>query len=99
MSNEEFELISIERAAVVGCGVIGAAWASRMLLNGVDVAVSDPNPDAEQILIEVLGNAIAAYDDLGLPTDQQGTYRIASSVADAVADAPFIQESLSLIHI
>ena len=94
MSNEEFELISIERAAVVGCGVIGAAWASRMLLNGVDVAVSDPNPDAEQILTEVLGNAIAAYDDLGLPTDQQGTYRIATSVADAVTDTQFIQESV-----
>ncbi len=30
-----------KRAAVVGCGVIGAAWASRMLLKGVDVAVSD----------------------------------------------------------
>ena len=51
----EFEIVRIERAAVVGCGVIGAAWASRMLLNGVDVAVSDPNPDAAQILTEVLG--------------------------------------------
>ena len=94
-------------AGVVGCGVIGAAWASRMLLNGVDVAISDPNPEAETILTEVLANAVVAYDDLGLPTDRQGTYRFAESVADAVADAEFIQESvperpdlkLSLIHI
>ena len=81
-------------AAVVGCGVIGAAWAARMLLNGVDVAISDPNPDAESIFAEVLANAAAAYDDLGLPTDQQGTYRMAESIADAVADAQFIQESV-----
>ena len=90
----DYEITSISRAATVGCGVIGAAWASRMLLNGVDVAISDPNPDAEAILTEVLANAVAAYDDLGLPTDRQGTYRMASSIADAVADAEFIQESV-----
>ncbi|MFT7474862.1 MAG: carnitine 3-dehydrogenase [Verrucomicrobiales bacterium] len=94
IAQETVEIITIERAATVGCGVIGAAWASRMLLNGVDVALSDPSPNAEQILTEVLGNAVAAYDDLGLPTNQQGTYRMATSVADAVADAEFIQESV-----
>ncbi len=86
--------VTVERAAVVGCGVIGAAWASRMLLNGVDVAISDPSENAEQILTEVLANAVAAYDDLGLPTNRQGTYRMAMSVADAVTDAQFIQESV-----
>jgi carnitine 3-dehydrogenase len=91
---DDIEPISIQQAAVVGCGVIGAAWASRMLLNGVNVAVSDPSPNAEQILQEVLANAVAAYDELGLPTDRQGTYRMASSVADAVEDAQFIQESV-----
>lgn len=90
----DYEIVGIDRAAVVGCGVIGAAWASRMLLNGVDVAISDPAPDAEQILNAVLANAVAAYDDLGFPTNQQGNYRIASSVADAVTDSPFIQESV-----
>lgn len=87
------EPVTIDRAAVVGCGVIGAAWASRMLLNGIDVAVSDPSPDAETMLVEVLANAISAYDDLGLPTNRQGSYRIAASVADAVRDAQFVQES------
>lgn len=82
------------RAAVVGCGVIGAAWASRMLLKGVDVAVSDPSPNAESILTEVLANAVAAYADLGLPTDSQGSYTMAPSVGEAVADAELIQESV-----
>jgi carnitine 3-dehydrogenase len=83
-----------EAAAVVGCGVIGAAWASRMLLKGVDVSVSDPSNDAEAILEEVLANAIVAYDDLGLPTDARGSYTIASSVGEAVTDAELIQESV-----
>ncbi len=83
-----------KQAAVVGCGVIGAAWASRMLLKGVDVAVSDPSPDAESIISQVLANAVVAYDDLGLATDSQGTYTIASSIGEAVAGAELIQESV-----
>ena len=31
-----------ERVAIVGAGVIGAAWTARWLLRGVDVAVTDP---------------------------------------------------------
>lgn len=65
-----------------------------MVLSGVDVAISDPSPQAEGIMHDVLANAIAAWDDLGLPTDQRGDWRIASSVADAVVDAEFIQESV-----
>jgi carnitine 3-dehydrogenase len=80
--------------ATVGCGVIGAAWASRMLLSGHDVRVSDPSPQAEQILTEVLANAVAAWNDLGLPTDRQGQYTMTSSIADAVSGASFVQESV-----
>ena len=81
-------------AAVVGCGVIGAAWASRMVLSGVDVRVSDPSPNAQTILDEVLGNAVAAWDDLGLPTDRRGSITMCGSIADAVATADFVQESV-----
>jgi len=81
-------------AAIVGCGVIGAAWASRLVLSGVDAAISDPSPGAESIMVEVLANAVAAWEDLGLSTDQQGSWRMASSVADAVTGVEFIQESV-----
>ena len=87
-------MAEIARAATVGCGVIGAAWASRLVLSGVDVAISDPSPQAETIMHEVLANAVAAWDDLGLATDRRGDWRIASSIADAVADAEFVQESV-----
>ncbi len=85
---------TIERAAVVGCGVIGAAWAARLVLHGVDVAISDPTPDASATFEAVLANAVAAYDDLGLATDRRGTVRFATSISDAVRDAEFVQESV-----
>lgn len=87
-------VVSIDRAAVVGCGVIGAAWAARLVLHGVDVVISDPTPDASATFDAVLANAVAAYDELGLATDDRGTVCFASSVADAVADAEFVQESV-----
>ena len=34
------------RAAIVGGGVIGGGWLARFLLNGWDVAVFDPDPEA-----------------------------------------------------
>jgi len=91
---EAFEPLKPERVGIVGCGVIGAAWASRFVLSGVDVAISDPSPEAASIMTEVLANAVAAWDDLGLDTTQRGTWRMASSVADAVADVEFVQESV-----
>ncbi len=85
---------SIHQVAIVGCGVIGAGWASRFLLNGINVVVSDPNPDAEQVLKAVFENAQAAHSDLGLPLEQLGSYSVEASVGAAVAGADFIQESV-----
>ncbi len=34
------------KAAIIGGGVIGGGWAARFLLNGWDVAVFDPDPEA-----------------------------------------------------
>lgn len=81
-------------AAVVGCGVIGAAWASRMVLSGVDVRISDPSPDAEAIMVDVLANAVAAWNDLGLDTGRQGNWTVSGSIAEAVSEAEFVQESV-----
>lgn len=86
---------SIARAGLVGGGVIGAGWAARMLLNGIDVAIFDPDPEIERKVTTVLAAARRAWDKLvpgALPA--QGHLRLASSVEDAVADADFVQESL-----
>ena len=43
----------IERAGLLGGGVIGGGWAARLLLAGVDVALYDPAPGAERVVGEV----------------------------------------------
>jgi carnitine 3-dehydrogenase len=82
----------IERAAVVGCGVIGAAWVARMRLRGVDVAVFDPNPHAADVLDDVMRQAVAAWDGLGLATDRPGALTVCDSIAEAVTGVELVQE-------
>ena len=36
------------RVGLLGGGVIGGGWAARLLLNGIDVRLYDPAPDAER---------------------------------------------------
>ena len=82
------------RAAVVGAGVIGGAWAARLRLHGVDVAVHDPAPETERICDEILANARAAWDDLGLHCERLGALHRAGSIAEAVAGVDLVQENV-----
>ncbi|MGI9318004.1 MAG: carnitine 3-dehydrogenase [bacterium] len=82
-------------ATVVGGGVIGGGWAARFLLNGWDVNVFDPDPEAERKIAEVLENArrsLPSLYDTALPAEGKLTY--CDSIADAVRDAVWIQESV-----
>ena len=80
---------------LVGGGVIGAGWAARFLLNGHDCAIFDPDPDLARKLEAVIGNARRAQAKLmpGVAVPE-GRLRIAASLADAVAGADFVVESL-----
>lgn len=83
------------KAAIIGGGVIGGGWAARFLLNGWDVAIFDPDPDAARKIGEVLSNARGAlpmlYETV-LPSEGQLTF--ANTIAEAVADADYVQESV-----
>ena len=82
-------------AAILGGGVIGGGWAARFLLMGWDVRVYDPDPEAERKIGEVLANArrsLPALADVAMPAE--GDLSFAGSLADAVADADWIQESV-----
>ena len=57
-------MTSITKAAVVGGGVIGGGWAARLVLNGIDVAIFDPDPEAERKIGEVLALADRAFAKL-----------------------------------
>ena len=83
------------RVAIVGGGVIGGGWAGRFVENGVDVIVSDPHPEAERRVRDMLANAERAWAKLTLAPRVRGSVSFASSLADAVGEA----DILSLIHI
>ena len=45
------------RVGLLGGGVIGGGWAARFLLNGHDVALFDPDPEAPRKVERMLKNA------------------------------------------
>ena len=48
-------------AAIIGGGVIGGGWIARFLLNGWNVNLFDPDPQAERKIAAVLVNARHAF--------------------------------------
>ncbi|MEM7219018.1 MAG: 3-hydroxyacyl-CoA dehydrogenase NAD-binding domain-containing protein [Pseudomonadota bacterium] len=80
--------------AIVGCGVIGAGWAARFVLAGHEVRISDPAPNAPQIVERALHNARHAWDELGMRDAPEGRVRFCDSIAAAVEGARFVQESV-----
>jgi carnitine 3-dehydrogenase len=85
-----------QTASIIGGGVIGGGWAARFLLNGWDVAVFDPDPEAKRKIDEVLANARAALPmlyDCAMPPE--GSLRFCTSIAEAVEGADWVQESVS----
>lgn len=84
------------KAAIIGGGVIGGGWAARFLLNGWDVAVFDPDPEAPRKIGAVLDNARASLPALSdLPMPPEGRLSFAASIKDAVEGTDYIQESVS----
>lgn len=88
-------MAKLGKAALLGGGVIGGGWAARLLLNGIDVVLFDPDPQAARKVGEVMTNARRAFADLipeGRPNE--GRLTITVDLSEAVADATFIQESV-----
>lgn len=85
----------MKTAAIIGGGVIGGGWAARFLLNGWDVRVFDPDPEAERKIGEVLANArrsLPGLSDVPLPAEGQMSFH--ATMAEAVDGAVWIQESV-----
>lgn len=84
-----------QKAAIIGGGVIGGGWAARFLLNGWDVAVYDPAPDAGKKINDVISNARRSLPALyeGRMAEE-GVLTFCASIAETVAGAGWIQESV-----
>jgi carnitine 3-dehydrogenase len=82
-------------AAIIGGGVIGGGWLARFLLNGWDINVFDPDPEAERKIEAVLKNARHALPmlyDTALP--REGKITFCTTMEEAVQNADWIQESV-----
>ncbi len=87
-------MTKINKAACIGGGVIGAGWVARLVLNGIDVSIFDPDPEAERKVNAVMLNARAAYKQMTPNLPKEGKITYAKTLAEAVAGADLIQESV-----
>ncbi len=84
------------KSAIIGGGVFGGGWAASFLLNGWNVSVFDPDPQAERKIGEVMANARASLPALSdVPLPPEGKLSFAGSITEAVEAAEYIQESVS----
>jgi len=84
----------LSTVGLLGGGVIGGGWAARFLVNGVDVKVFDPDPEAPRKVDEMVANARRATRALvSGPLPELGRLTFVPTLADAVAGVDFVQES------
>ncbi|MFK7881284.1 carnitine 3-dehydrogenase [Roseobacter sp.] len=84
-----------QTAAIIGGGVIGGGWAARFLLNGWNVRIFDPDPQAARKINDVLTNArrsLPGLLDVALPKEGQISFH--DEITQAVEGAVWIQESV-----
>ena len=87
--------MSDKQAAIIGGGVIGGGWAARFVLNGWQVNLFDPDPEAARKMSEVMENARASLPQLAdIPLPEEGRLVICDSLEEAVSKALWIQESI-----
>ena len=82
-------------AAIIGGGVIGGGWAARFLLNGWNVRIFDPRPDAKGELSPVLTQArcaLSSLTDVALPNE--GVLSFHTDLEEVVSGVDWIQESV-----
>ena len=83
------------QAAIIGGGVIGGGWLARLIENGIECRVFDPDAEAERKLGAVLEAADRAYGKLTMaPRPERAGWSLAGSVTEAAAGADLIIESV-----
>jgi 3-hydroxyacyl-CoA dehydrogenase len=88
------ETKSTKRIAVIGTGVIGASWTALFLAKGLQVAATDPAPNAEASLSKFVESAWPTLKRMGLsPGASQSNLRFSSDLAQAVVGADLVQEN------
>jgi carnitine 3-dehydrogenase len=87
-------MATVRSAGLLGGGVIGGGWAARFLLNGVDVRLFDPDPEAPRKVAEVVDNARRALRRLvHAPLPREGGLEFVGTAEEAAEGVDFVQES------
>lgn len=85
---------SLNHVAVIGAGTVGSSWATFFLSRGFSVAAWDPAPGFEARVTAYVERAWPVMQRLGLkPGADRTRIRFLKTAAEAVAGAPFVQES------
>jgi len=84
----------IATVGIAGTGLIGAGWAARLLIRGVDVIAFDPAPAAEAKLKAAIDVAWPSMERLlGRKPARLGKLTFTTSLSDMAKAADFIQEA------
>ncbi|GAC1589040.1 MAG: 3-hydroxyacyl-CoA dehydrogenase NAD-binding domain-containing protein [Acidimicrobiales bacterium] len=83
-----------EHVTVIGAGTIGASWAALFLAHGLEVRISDPAPDVEDRVHNMVDQAAPVLGALGLPVDDL-TARLTffPDLEEALNGADVVQEN------
>ncbi len=93
MADAAFE--EIRTAAVIGGGVIGAGWAVRLALNGIDVHLHDPAQGIAARVETVIANAERAWAKLTMaPPRRRGRIIYSSTIGEAADNADWLFEAV-----
>ena len=78
----------------MGTGVIGASWAAYFLFHGLNVAATDPTPQGEQTLYNLIERVWPDMAGIGLaPGASLDRLSFTSDLSEALQGAEWVQES------
>ena len=83
----------IRNIAVLGCGTIGASWASLFSAMGKTVQAWDPRPDYADGMRRLIANNHLTLAELGQLSASPGEVHYMDNAQDAVNGADWVQES------
>ena len=95
MSSSRVDVTKVKRVACIGAGPIGAGWSAYFLANGFDVSTYIHDVHEERSLRALIDNAWLALEEIGLAEGaDRARLTVHTDLAEAIADAEFIQESV-----
>jgi 3-hydroxyacyl-CoA dehydrogenase len=87
----------MEKIAIIGCGLIGRAWACVFARAGHSVLIWDSVPAAMPAALRLLEESLVEMKRLGLIQEEPKTVaarvRAVATLAEAVRDADYVQEN------